>query len=142
MLIEESEDEQVDFKRVCEKDDDDKDDNKIDVVRGGRNGQCRVWSLIPERDAGPGSPSPGWLWWADLGDCINCFIYIYNIYIYIYICSVLLKIHGDWLQDAGDGKKVFLGLAIIRLGCGTRGYNAETPKMVSPNATHKSCRNF
>ena len=61
----------------------------------------------------------------------------------IYVYSVLLKIHGDWHQDAGDGRKVFLGLTVIRLAGGTRCHICwDRPKMVSPDSTHEQLLRF
>ena len=91
-----------------------------DVVKGERNvyawrnGQCWVGSSIPEYRCGAWSPLPGWLW----GGIWEIVLIVFDIYVY----SVLLKIHGDWQQDAGDGWKSFLGLTVIKLGWGTRGH--------------------
>ena len=60
-------------------------------------------------DAGPGSHLLPFGRGGPIWETVSNFFYIYAY-------NVLLKIHGDWPQDAGDGQKVFLGLTIIRFG--------------------------
>ena len=98
------------------------------------NVRLGAWSL--RADVGPGSLSypvgrSGLIW--------ETVAIVFDIYVY----SVLLKIHGDWQQDTGDGRKVFLVLTVIRLGWGTRSHICrDSPKMVSPDATHKQLLRF